>query len=67
MESNMVICALHMFNDIISTGIDPNLVLSNMLIDCLLKSRMHDDAIEVFHRLSEKNMKPDLYTLTCCI
>ncbi|CAI8612055.1 unnamed protein product [Vicia faba] len=65
MESNMVTHALHLFNDMVSAGLDPDLVLSNVLIDCFLKSGMHDDAIEVFHLLSEqKNMKPDLYTLT---
>lgn len=65
MESNMVTHALHLFNDMVSDGLDPDLVLYNVLIDCLLKSGMHDDAIEVFHRLSEqKNMRPDLYTLT---
>jgi pentatricopeptide repeat protein len=65
MESNKVNDALRLFNDMKSVGIVPDLVFSNMLIDCLSKSGKHEEAVREFRLLLEqKNFKPDLYTFT---
>ncbi|RHN44825.1 putative tetratricopeptide-like helical domain-containing protein [Medicago truncatula] len=61
MESDDVTLALRLEQKMNSVGIVPDLVFYNMLIDCLSKSGMHEEAIRVFE---QKNFKPDKYTFT---
>jgi len=65
MESNDVARALRLKQKMNSVGIVPDLVFSNMLIDCLSKSGKHEEAIREFQLLlKQKNFKPDKYTFT---
>ena len=64
MQSNMITHASHLFNVMLSTGQIPDLILSNVLIDCLSKAGRCRDALQVFFSLSDRNIKPDSYTFT---
>ncbi|VFQ95058.1 unnamed protein product [Cuscuta campestris] len=44
-------------------GCYPDLVMCNMLIDCLSKMGSYDDAIIIFCSLGERGLTPDSYTL----
>lgn len=62
MQSNMPSPAFRLFNVMLSSGQSPDLILCNVLIDCLSKAGRCQDAIQVFLSLSERNLKPDSYT-----
>jgi pentatricopeptide repeat protein len=49
----------------LSDGLDPDLVLHNVLIDCFSKAGMYEDAFLAFGGLAKQiNIKPDLYAYT---
>ncbi|MCD9560611.1 hypothetical protein HAX54_019328 [Datura stramonium] len=50
-----------------SKGFFPDLVLHNVLIDCLSKLGRYEDAINVFFLLCEQRLIPDSYTLCSLI
>ncbi|XP_045797301.1 putative pentatricopeptide repeat-containing protein At1g16830 isoform X2 [Trifolium pratense] len=65
MESNMVIHALRLLSYMCSDGLDLDLVLHNVLIDCFSKAGMYEDAFLAFDGLTKQiNIKPDLCTYT---
>ena len=61
-ESKMVEDAFHVLNLMKSEGYAPDLVLCNVLIDCLSKVGRYDDVLDVFVSLQTQNMTPDSYT-----
>lgn len=64
MQSNMLTPAFNLFDLMLSAGHVPDLILCNVLIDCLSKARRYQDAIQVFLSFSQRNLKPDSYTIT---
>lgn len=64
MKYGMLTHAFRLFNGMLSTGHIPDLILYNVLIDCLSKAGRCRDAFRAFLSLSHQNLKPDSYTLT---
>ena len=62
-ESKMVEDAFHVLNLMKSEGYAPNLVLCNVLIDCLSKVGRYDNALDVFVSLQTQNMTPEYLIL----
>jgi pentatricopeptide repeat protein len=43
---------------------NPDLVLYNVLMDCMMKENRYDEAIDIYLHLHGSQMKPDAYTLS---
>ncbi|KAI4353101.1 hypothetical protein L6164_002075 [Bauhinia variegata] len=64
MESKKVSEAFCFLKAMECSGHVPDLILCNVLIDCLSKVGRYQDAIEVFLSLSKQNIAPDAYTFS---
>ncbi|XVF00401.1 hypothetical protein REPUB_Repub03eG0282500 [Reevesia pubescens] len=62
LDSQMVSTASSILNRMESDGYVSDLVLSNVLIDCLSKIGRYDDAFDIFVSFSERKLVPDSYT-----
>lgn len=58
--------ALEMFDEMLETGVQPNVMGSTCLIQCLGKARRIDDAQRVFNIAMERGIKCD-DRLSCCL
>ena len=63
LEARLPEKAFYLLDVMLSKGLDLDMVLCNVLIDFLCKSKRYDDAIELIICLQEWNLKPDSYTL----
>lgn len=66
-ESQMPSKAFGILDTMESKGCFPDLVLYNVLIDCLSKMGRYEDAINAFLLLQEQRLIPDSYTLCSLI
>ncbi|KAK9280577.1 hypothetical protein L1049_014271 [Liquidambar formosana] len=64
MESQNVGSAFNILSTMESEGCAPDLVLYNVLIDCLAKIGRYNDALDIFVGLPKRKLEPDSYTLT---
>ncbi|EPS62215.1 hypothetical protein M569_12574, partial [Genlisea aurea] len=67
LESHMPAKAFEILGILESKGCAPDLVLCNVLIDCLSKMGWYRDALLVFSGLRERRMAPDAYTYSSLI
>ncbi|XAR64519.1 hypothetical protein NMG60_11008240 [Bertholletia excelsa] len=67
MESQMLSRAFCIISLMESMGCFPDLILCNVLIDCLSKMGRCNDALDVFFSLPKRRLVPDSYTLCSII
>merc|ERR1719231_1720270 len=66
-QKNLLDEALELFNDMLTSGIEPDEIVFNTLLDGCARQGLYERGMKLFQRMKDSGVKPSNYTLSVLV